>query len=64
MSTKNRSDKSSSSSITKDKYTIILPTYKERENLPIIIWLISTELEKWYVYSIDNNIISYIFMYY
>lgn len=23
-----------------DKYTILLPTYNERENLPIIIWLI------------------------
>ncbi|KAN0006430.1 hypothetical protein ACTFIV_004845 [Dictyostelium citrinum] len=49
MSTKNRNDKSSSSATTKDKYTIILPTYKERENLPIIIWLISTELEKCFI---------------
>lgn len=24
-----------------DKYTIILPTYNERKNLPIIIWLIA-----------------------
>lgn len=23
-----------------DKYSILLPTYNERENLPIIIWLI------------------------
>ncbi|GFR08765.1 dolichol-phosphate mannosyltransferase subunit 1 [Trichonephila clavata] len=24
----------------KDKYTILLPTYNERENLPIIVWMI------------------------
>ena len=24
----------------KDKYSILLPTYNERENLPLIIWLI------------------------
>lgn len=23
-----------------DKYSILLPTYNERENLPIIVWLI------------------------
>lgn len=23
-----------------DKYSILLPTYNEKENLPIIIWLI------------------------
>ena len=23
-----------------DKYSILLPTYNERENLPLIIWLI------------------------
>jgi len=34
------------SSQKNDKYTIILPTYNERENLPIIIWLINNELEK------------------
>lgn len=34
------------SEITKsDKYTILLPTYNERENLPIIIWLIIKYLE-------------------
>nr|CAG4643423.1 EOG090X0B9X [Ilyocryptus agilis] len=26
--------------MTADKYTILLPTYNERENLPIIVWLI------------------------
>ncbi|XP_063629007.1 dolichol-phosphate mannosyltransferase subunit 1 [Cydia splendana] len=29
-----------------DKYSILLPTYNERENLPIIIWLIMKYLEK------------------
>jgi len=23
-----------------DKYTILLPTYNERENLPVVIWLL------------------------
>jgi len=27
-------------SSSKDKYSILLPTYNERENLPIIVWLI------------------------
>jgi dolichol-phosphate mannosyltransferase len=25
----------------KTKYTVILPTYNERKNLPIIIWLLA-----------------------
>lgn len=25
---------------TKDKYSIILPTYNEAKNLPVMIWLI------------------------
>jgi hypothetical protein len=33
---------------TTDKYSILLPTYNERENLPIITWLIDTELSKAY----------------
>ena len=24
----------------KDKYSILLPTYNERENLPLIVWLL------------------------
>nr|XP_032523875.1 dolichol-phosphate mannosyltransferase subunit 1-like [Danaus plexippus plexippus] len=36
----------SDSEITKsDKYSILLPTYNERENLPIIIWLIIKYLD-------------------
>ncbi|XP_034826169.1 dolichol-phosphate mannosyltransferase subunit 1 [Maniola hyperantus] len=35
------------SEITKsDKYSILLPTYNERENLPIIIWLIVKYLDR------------------
>ncbi|GBP89087.1 Dolichol-phosphate mannosyltransferase subunit 1 [Eumeta japonica] len=34
------------SEITKsDKYTILLPTYNERENLPLIVWLIVKYLD-------------------
>lgn len=29
-----------------DKYSILLPTYNEVENLPIIIWLIVRYMEK------------------
>lgn len=32
--------------MTKSKYSIILPTYNERENLPIIIWLLFKHLDK------------------
>jgi hypothetical protein len=27
--------------------SVILPTYNERENLPIIVWLLVRELTKW-----------------
>lgn len=27
--------------ISKDKYSVILPTYNERRNLPIITWLLN-----------------------
>lgn len=33
----------------KDKYSILLPTYNERENLPLITWLIVQAFEKTYV---------------
>jgi dolichol-phosphate mannosyltransferase len=26
---------------TKDKYSVILPTYNERKNLPIVAWLLN-----------------------
>lgn len=31
--------------MTENKYSILLPTYNERENLPIIIWLIVKYME-------------------
>lgn len=33
--------------MAEDKYTILLPTYNERENLPIIVWLIEKYLSKY-----------------
>lgn len=29
-------------------YSVLLPTYNERENLPICIWLIVRAFEQWY----------------
>jgi len=29
-----------------DKYTILLPTYNEKENLPLIVWLLVEEFKK------------------
>lgn len=34
--------------MTKDKYSILLPTYNERENLPIITWLIVKHMDERY----------------
>lgn len=34
---------------TINKYTILLPTYNERENLPIIIWLIVKYMDERFV---------------
>ena len=31
------------------KYSVILPTYNERKNLPIIIWLLAKTFREWYV---------------
>ncbi|XP_067005773.1 dolichol-phosphate mannosyltransferase subunit 1 [Anabrus simplex] len=31
--------------VTENKYSILLPTYNERENLPIIIWLLITYMD-------------------
>jgi len=36
----------SSTNSTKDKYSILLPTYNERQNLPLIIWLIAEAFSK------------------
>jgi len=33
----------------KDKYTIILPTYNERKNLPVITWLLEKTFTEQFV---------------
>jgi dolichol-phosphate mannosyltransferase len=33
----------------KDKYSVILPTYNERRNLPIITWLLNRTFTEKYV---------------
>ena len=33
-----------------EKYTVILPTYNERKNLPIIVWLLATTFKEKYVF--------------
>jgi len=34
---------------TKDKYSVILPTYNERRNLPIMAWLLNRTFTERYV---------------
>jgi dolichol-phosphate mannosyltransferase len=35
-------------STTGDKYSVILPTYNERRNLPVIVWLLAKTFDtKW-----------------
>lgn len=29
-----------------DKYSVILPTYNERKNLPVIVWLLAKTFER------------------
>lgn len=33
---------------TRNKYSVLLPTYNERRNLPIIIWLLEQTFEAKY----------------
>ena len=33
-----------------DKYSVLLPTYNERENLPLIVWLLVREFTKAFVF--------------
>ena len=35
-----------SSGEEEDKYTVLLPTYNERDNLPLIIWLLVRHFEE------------------
>jgi dolichol-phosphate mannosyltransferase len=30
----------------KNKYSVVLPTYNERKNLPIIVWLLNDSFTK------------------
>ena len=34
-------------SASRHKYSVLLPTYKERDNIAIIIWLIIRSFEQW-----------------
>jgi hypothetical protein len=34
---------------TGHKYSVILPTYNERKNLPVIVWLLARTFEQQYV---------------
>jgi dolichol-phosphate mannosyltransferase len=48
-----------SNTMTQNKYTVILPTYNERENLPIIIWLLAKTFKEhaidWEIIIVDDN---------
>jgi hypothetical protein len=35
---------------SKDKYSVLLPTYNERRNLPIITWLLNKTFTEKYVF--------------
>eukprot|EP01127_Copromyxa_protea_P014400 TRINITY_DN4000_c0_g1_i1.p1 TRINITY_DN4000_c0_g1~~TRINITY_DN4000_c0_g1_i1.p1 ORF type:complete len:263 (-),score=53.96 TRINITY_DN4000_c0_g1_i1:300-1088(-) len=45
--------------VNKNKYSVLLPTYQEVENLPLIIWLIANAFEQsgynWEVVIIEDN---------
>jgi len=38
-----------------DKYTVILPTYNERRNLPVITWLLDRTFTQQYVFEPFSN---------
>ena len=44
--------------MTQNKYTVILPTYNERENLPIITWLLAKTFKEhaidWEIVIVDD----------
>ena len=44
------------SSPTGNKYTVLLPTYQERDNLPLIVWLLVKHLGGWLA---NNNCLHY-----
>lgn len=54
----NQATRDSSKFMTKmTKYSILLPTYNEKDNLPIIIWLINQTFEKYPDYDFEVIII-------
>ncbi|CAM0142522.1 unnamed protein product [Umbelopsis sp. WA50703] len=44
--------------MTTDKYSVLLPTYNERENLPVIIWLLARTFQQnnidWEIVIVDD----------
>ncbi len=38
-----------------EKYSVILPTYNERRNLPIITWLLARTFTEKYVYQTNTS---------
>lgn len=38
------------------KYSVILPTYNERENLPIITWLLNRTFTEGYARRVDPSL--------
>jgi glycosyltransferase involved in cell wall biosynthesis len=50
----NVQDNHNNHNMTQNKYTVILPTYQERENLPIITWLLAKTFKE---HAIDWEII-------
>lgn len=43
--------------MAKNKYSVILPTYNERRNLPIVAWLLNRTFSEKYVGSIPPSLI-------
>lgn len=40
--------------MAKNKYSVILPTYNERRNLPIVAWLLNRTFTAQYVHDIPS----------
>lgn len=41
---------------SKDKYSVLLPTYNERRNLPVITWLLNKTFTEKYVLQSSKHI--------
>jgi hypothetical protein len=54
------SDGDNKSGQNKNKYSVILPTYNERRNLPIIVWLLARMFTEKYGYYL-NAFLSFLF---